>query len=177
LVNTFAVSGASGTGNTLGVDGIREYKVVTNNLSAEYGMTMGSQTVLVSKSGTNSFHGDAFEFLRNQVLDAANYFDVPTQQNGFKRTPPFRRNNFGGALGGPVQKNKTFFFTAYEGLRENIGQNILTGTVPATCFVATKNPCATSSTPVGTVNPAAFQIVKLFPEPNLPNNQFTYPDR
>ena len=62
LVNTFSVTAASGTGNTLGVDGIREYKVVTNNLSAEYGMTMGSQTVLVSKSGTNSFHGDGFEF-------------------------------------------------------------------------------------------------------------------
>src|ERR1700722_11028166 len=87
LVNTYNVSAASGTGNTLGVDGIREYKVVTSSYSAEYGMTMGAQTVLVSKSGTNSFHGDASEFLRNQVLDAANYFDVPTQQNGFKRTP------------------------------------------------------------------------------------------
>ena len=115
LVNTYAVSAASGTGNTLGVDGIREYKVVTNNFSAEYGMTMGSQTVLVSKSGTNSFHGDAFEFLRNDVLDAANYFDAPTAANNFERTPPFRRNNFGGALGGPVQKDKTFFFAAYEG--------------------------------------------------------------
>ncbi len=75
LINTYAISAASGTGNTLGVDGIREYKVVTNNFSAEYGMTMGSQTVLVSKSGSNSFHGDGFEFLRNSVLDAANYFD------------------------------------------------------------------------------------------------------
>jgi outer membrane receptor protein involved in Fe transport len=173
LVSTYAVSAASGTGNALGVDGIREYKVVTNNFSAEYGMTMGSQTVLVSKSGTNSFHGDAFEFLRNNVLDAANYFDVPTQANGFRRTPPFKRNNFGGTLGGPIQKDKTFFFGAYEGLREDIGQTIVSTTVPATCFVATKNPC--TSPAGGTVNAAALQILQLFPVPNLPNNQFTYP--
>jgi hypothetical protein len=169
LVNTFAVSAASGTGNTLGVDGIREYKVVTNNLSAEYGMTMGSQTVLVSKSGTNSFHGDAFEFLRNQVLDAANYFDVPTQANGFKRTPEFRRNNFGGALGGPVRKNKTFFFAAYEALRENIGQTIISGTIPSNCFGAANNPCAISSSNLqGNVNVNSFRILQLFPAPNLP---------
>jgi len=173
LLNFYAVSGASGTGNTLGVDGIREYKVVTNNFSAEYGMTMGSQTVLVSKSGTNSFHGDAFEFLRNSVLDAANYFDAPTQANGFRRTPPFRRNNFGGALGGPVQKDKTFFFAAYEGLRENIGQSIVSTTIPSACFVATANPCTNPAG--GTVNPVAFQVLQLFPKPNLPNNQSTYP--
>jgi hypothetical protein len=168
IINTYGSSGASGTGNTLGVDGIREYKVVTNNFSAEYGMTMGSQTVLVSKSGTNSFHGDAFEFLRNQVLDAANYFDVPTQANGFKRTPEFRRNQFGGAFGGPVQKNKTFFFAAYEALRENIGQTIVSGTVPSNCFVLTNNPCAKTSK--GVVTGGAIQILPFFPQPNLPAN-------
>ena len=94
MLNTYAVSAASGTGNTLGVDGIREYKVVTNNFSAEYGMTMGSQTVLVSKSGTNSFHGDGFEFLRNSVLDAANYFDTPTLANGFERLPSLSAQQF-----------------------------------------------------------------------------------
>jgi len=173
MVSTYAVSAASGTGNTLGVDGIREYKVVTNNFGAEYGMTMGSQTVLVSKSGSNSFHGDAFEFLRNDVLDAANYFDKPTLANNFERTPPFKRNQFGGALGGPVQMEKTFFFAAYEGLRESIGQTLVTTTVPANCFVATANPC---TSPVGaTANAAALQILKLFPTPNLPNNQYTYP--
>jgi len=166
LVNTFAVSAASGTGNTLGVDGIREYKVVTNNIGAEYGMTMGAQTVLVSKNGTNNFHGDAFEFIRNDVLDAANYFDAPTAANNFERTPPFRRNNFGGALGGPVQKDKTFFFGAFEALRENIGQTIVTSTVPANCFVLVGNPCATSSG--GVVKGGALQILPLFPKPNLP---------
>jgi len=193
LVNTYAISAASGTGNTLGVDGIREYKVVTNNFSAEYGMTMGSQTILVSKSGTNSFHGDGFEFLRNSVLDAANYFDSPTAANNFERTPPFRRNNFGGAVGGPVQKDKTFFFAAFEGLRENIGQTIVSTTVPSNCFgpgptaanpTAPANPCAVTSTnKTGAVNPVAYQILQLFPKPNLPvgclnttgNCQATYP--
>jgi hypothetical protein len=167
LINTFGVSGASGTGNTLGVDGIREYKVVTNNQSAEYGMTMGSQTVLVSKSGTNSFHGTGFEFLRNQVLDAANYYDVPTAANGFKRTPEFRRNNFGGALGGPARKDKTFFHVAYEGLRESIGQTIVSGTIPSNCFGLTNNPCATG----GTVAASAAKFLPFFPKPNilLPN--------
>src|ERR1700720_3583773 len=121
MVNTFAVSAASGTGNSLGVDGIREYKVVTNNLGAEYGMTMGAQTVLVSKNGTNAFHGDGLEFLPNPAPDAPNYFDTPqssgTHADGTPRSiPEFRRNNFGGSLGGPVQKNKTFFHAAYEGL-------------------------------------------------------------
>jgi hypothetical protein len=167
LVNTYAISAASGTGNTLGVDGIREYKVVTNNFSAEYGMTMGSQTVLVSKSGTNSFHGDGFEFLRNSVLDAANYFDKPTLANGLERLPPFRRNNFGGTVGGPVQRDKTFFFAAYEGLRENIGQTIVSGTIPSNCFGQTNNPCASKSG--NTVsNSVAFAVLQLFPKPNLP---------
>ncbi len=108
MVSTYNVSSSSGTGNALGVDGIREYKVVTNITSAEYGMTMGSQTLLVSRSGTNSFHGDGFEFLRNSVLDAANYFDQPTAANGNQRTPPFKRNQFGGTLGGPIRKDKNF---------------------------------------------------------------------
>jgi outer membrane receptor protein involved in Fe transport len=168
LINTYSISAASGTGTTLGVDGIREYKVVTSNFSAEYGMTMGSQTVLVSKSGTNSFHGDAFEFLRNSALDAANFFDAPTQANNEERTPPFRRNNFGGSVGGPIQKDKTFFFAAYEGLREAVGQTTQTGTIPATCFVATNNPCATGSTantPKFTVNSEIFPLLQLFPKP------------
>jgi len=185
LVSTYNVSAASGTGNALGVEGIREYKVVTTITSAEYGMTMGSQTLLVSKGGTNSFHGDGFEFLRNSALDAANFFDKPTPANGEERTPVFRRNNFGGTLGGPIQKDKTFFFAAYEGLRENIGQTIQSTTFQLSCLPASSggtatinnDPCATASTPVGTVNPTAWQILQQFPKPNLPGttNQFTYP--
>jgi len=78
MVNAYGASSASATGQTLGVEGIREYRVVTNSFSAEYGMTMGSQMVIVSKSGTNSFHGSLFEYLRNSALDARNYFDRKT---------------------------------------------------------------------------------------------------
>jgi hypothetical protein len=108
------VGGASGNENTLGVEAIREYKVATNAFSAEYGMTMGSQISLVTKSGTNQFHGSLFEYLRNNVLDARDWDDIP-------KKPPFRRNNFGGALGGPIRPDKAFFFFTYEGLRQSRG--------------------------------------------------------
>ncbi len=128
LVSTYNVSSSSGTGNALGVDGIREYKVVTNITSAEYGMTMGSQTLLVSKSGTNSFHGDGFEFLRNSVLDAANYFDQPDCGEWQTSGPRLSSGINLGARSkhGPIKKDKTFFFAAYEGLsRKYPGQTIV----------------------------------------------------
>jgi hypothetical protein len=108
------VGGASGNENTLGVEAIREYKVATNAFSAEYGMTMGSQVSLVTKSGTNQFHGSLFEYLRNSALDARDWDDIPDKA-------PFRRNNFGGAIGGPIRPDKAFFFFTYEGLRQSRG--------------------------------------------------------
>ena len=114
LVNGFGLNSASVSGSSLGTDGIKEFKVITNLFSAEYGLTMGSQTVMVSKSGTNQFHGDAFYFARNSVFDAKNPFDVGSK-------PGFDRNQFGGAFGGPIKKDKTFFFAAYEGLIQNLG--------------------------------------------------------
>ena len=120
LQNLFGANGASAIGNTLGVDGILEYRIITNNFSAEYGLSMGSIQTIVSKGGTNQFHGDAFEFLRNSSLDARNYFDLPPATLGH-RLPEFRRNNFGGALGGPIKKNKTFFFGVYERLSQALG--------------------------------------------------------
>src|SRR5581483_5112521 len=109
MTNVLGATSSSASGSTLGVDGIREFRVVTNSFSAEYGMTMGSQMVIVSKNGTNAFHGDVFEYLRNSALDAANYFDRPVLANNFRRLPEFRRNNFGGSVGGPIRKDKTFF--------------------------------------------------------------------
>src|SRR5258708_839722 len=105
---------AGESGDALGVDGIKEYKIVTGIFQAEYGMAMGSQMVAVSKGGTNQFHGDAFEYLRNSRLDAKNFFDQG-------KIPEFQRNQFGGAFGGPIKKDKTFFYGVYEGLRENLG--------------------------------------------------------
>src|SRR6266853_1899226 len=114
-------STADFSGRTLGIDGIQEYRVITNSSSAEYGLLMGSQTVMVSKGGTNQFHGNAFEYLRNSVLDAANFYDQPLSANGFRRLPEYQRNNFGGSFGGPIRKDKTFLFATYERLRENLG--------------------------------------------------------
>ncbi len=101
---------------TLGVDAIREFTVLQNNYGAQYGRAMGGVVNAVTRSGTNGFHGALFEFLRNDKLDAKNFFDVPN-----KPIPPFRRNQFGGTTGGPVVKDHTFFFFAYEGLRQSLG--------------------------------------------------------
>ena len=116
-------------GSNLGVDGIREYSVLTNTYGPEYGLVMGSVTTIVSKSGTNAFHGDVFEYLRNSVLDARNYFDTPESILG-RRIPLYQRNQFGGAFGGPIKKDKTFFYAVYEQLKDNLNQPIV-ATVPA----------------------------------------------
>ena len=112
-VASLGLTGISPSGLMLGVDAIREFRVITNNFPAEYGMTMGSQMIIVSKGGTNQFHGSVFDFLRNSTVDARNFF---SQTN-----PPYHRNNFGGNLGGPIKKDKDFFFASYEGVRELLG--------------------------------------------------------
>jgi outer membrane receptor protein involved in Fe transport len=104
-------------GVVLGVDAIQEFSVLTGGFSAEYGRAAGGVVNAVSKSGTNSFHGDAYEFLRNSALDANDFFSV----GAGNPKPPFRRNQFGGSLGGPIIKDKTFFFADYEGLRQTKG--------------------------------------------------------
>jgi Carboxypeptidase regulatory-like domain/TonB dependent receptor/TonB-dependent Receptor Plug Domain len=104
-------------GVVLGVDAIQEFSVLTGGFSAEYGRATGGVVNAISKSGTNSFHGDAYEFLRNSALDANDYF---TKASGAAR-PPFRRNQFGESAGGPIIKNKLFIFGDYEGLRQSLG--------------------------------------------------------
>lgn len=173
-------STSSFSGTTLGLDGISEYRVLTNSFGAEYGMTAGSQTVMVSKSGTNTFHGSVFEYLRNDVLDAANYFDTPASSGG-RRLPPFRRNNFGGSFGGPIIKDKAFFFGTFEALRERKGATIATNTLGAGCHGAagatiTNTACPQlGSTKSVTINPLIAPIVEQYPAPNLPNNLLSYP--
>jgi hypothetical protein len=159
-------------GSNLGVDGIREYSVLTNTYGPEYGLVMGSVTTIVSKSGTNAFHGDVFEYLRNSVLDARNYFDTPESILG-RRIPLYQRNQFGGAFGGPIQKDKTFFYAVYEQLKDNLNQPII-ATVPlAACHVASGivDNGACGSGPPGTtttVAPSIRPLLALFPLPNLP---------
>ena len=114
LFNQYGTGSNSEANTTLGVDGIREFKIITNMFSAEYGMRMGSQMVMVSKSGTNSWHGDAFEYLRNSKMDARSFFDYGYLTPGAPRLPEFQRNNFGASGGGPIRKDKTFFYLVYE---------------------------------------------------------------
>jgi outer membrane receptor protein involved in Fe transport len=116
-LNDYA-NGAPGSvlGGNLGVDAIQEFSVLTSNYSAEYGKTSGGVVNAVTRSGTNEFHGSAYEFFRNSTLDARNYFEDPTLSKA-----PFKRNQFGGDIGGPIFKNRTFFFADYEGIRQSKG--------------------------------------------------------
>src|ERR1700687_1964142 len=100
-------------GGTLGVDAIQEFSVLTGGFSAEYGRASSGVVNAISKSGTNPFHGDVYEFLRNSALDSNDYFSRPAGQP----RPPFRRNQFGGSAGGPIIKNKNFFFCELERCR------------------------------------------------------------
>ena len=99
----------------LGVDAVREFNVLRDSYGPEYGKRPGGQVTIVTQSGSNELHGSAYEFLRNNALDAPNYFDQGS-------APPFQRNQFGAALGGPLRSNKTFLFANYEGLRQHLHQ-------------------------------------------------------
>ncbi len=127
FANSFVLNGSDveedvnmGTAIVPNLDSIAEFRILTSNFDAEYGEFSGGQIEVVTKSGTNSFHGDAFEFLRNTDLDARNYFS-PTRG-------AFDQNQFGGTLGGPIRKNKIFFFGDYQGTR--LTQGIDTGEIP-----------------------------------------------
>ena len=144
--------GANGT--NLGVDTILEFKVFTNSWKAEYGHSQGSVITAVTRSGTNEFHGTAFEYIRNSALDARNFFDVGSSP------PSFRRNQFGGVIGGPIKKDKTFFFVGYEGLRQGLGQTLI-AVVPTA-------QAKEGILPTGTVkvNPASVPFLNFYPNPN-----------
>ncbi len=113
-------------------DSVEEFRVITNTFDAEYGRNSGSVVNVITKSGTNSFHGNIYEYFRNTVLDARNYFDLPNQ------TPQWNQNQFGGTFGGPVKKDRSFFFVSYEGRRV---RQALTGQAVA---VPTGTPSLTS---------------------------------
>lgn len=178
-------TGASISGSTLGIDGIKEFSIVTDTYSAQYGMVMGSQMLMVSKSGTNHFHGDGFEYLRTSSLAARNYFDTPassgTSASGQpRRLPPYRRNDFGGSFGGPIRKDNTFFYVTYEGLREALGSSHLSFTIPTACRGAvgatiTNTACpALGATPSVVISPLIQPWLALFPSPNLGANQLSW---
>src|ERR1700690_579102 len=95
------------SGDLLGIDAVREFNVLPDTYGAEYGKRAGAQVTVVTQSGSNALHGTLFEFLRNSALDSGGIFDAGP-------VPPFRRNQFGGALGGPLKKDRLFAFANYE---------------------------------------------------------------
>jgi hypothetical protein len=144
-------------GVALGVDAVAEFSVITANSSAEYGRTSGGVVNAVTRSGTNRIHGDAYWFLRDEDFDARNYFD--------QEIAPFHRNQFGASIGAPIQKDKTFFFTDYEGFRQALG----TTTVDNVPSQNARNGIlhnADGSTTVIAVDPAVQPFLPLWPLPN-----------
>jgi hypothetical protein len=127
------------------VDAVQEFRVYASSFSAEFGQGMGGVVNLITKSGTNAFHGALFEYFRNEKLDTRNYFNTG-------RKPPFRLNQFGGSLGGPVARDRLFFFANYEGVRQRLGitQNTFT---PAAAYRQT-------------VAPALRPVLDMLPLPN-----------
>jgi hypothetical protein len=165
------------TGEKLGVDAVQEFSVITTNQGAEYGRTSGGVVNAVTKSGANDFHGTGYEFIRNSALDAKNYFDDPNAP-----IPPFRRNQFGASFGGPIRKDKTFFFADYEGVRQFHGISVpvvtLSNNARAGKLIytgATANPALfpQNCTPTGvtdqcqvSVDPSAAKYLTFYPLPD-----------
>src|SRR5581483_1647696 len=143
------------------IDSIQEFEVQTNTFSAEYGRNTGSVVNLVTKSGSNRLHGSAYEFFRNDVLDARNFFN----DERFPKSA-LRLNQFGGTFGGPIIKNRTFYFLNYEGFRRRAGITRITN-VP-TLAERAGNFTDSNGNPVSVaVNPISAQVFNLFPQPNL----------
>jgi len=161
-------TGSAVAGTSLGVDAIAEFQVLTNTYSAQFGGT-GAAINEVSRGGTNTFHGSAYEFFRNNALDSAGYFDASS-------APPYRRNQFGGNIGGPIKKDKLFFFVNYEGLRSSLGTTnnvnvpepyVLNGQVCAVPNLQKTDPnitlCPALTTVVASVPAAQAAILALYP--------------
>src|SRR5216684_1375932 len=170
-------SPGSTLGVNLGVDAIQEFSVLIGNYSADYGRASGGVVNAITKSGTNQFHGDAYWFIREKGLDARNYFDTTL--------PPFHRNQFGASGGGPIRKNKTFFFADYEGIRQD-KSDTFSNLVPSgaargigpngqpTVAIVNGNPLPAAGQPGAAPNPdpvthidkAVIPYLGFFPLPN-----------
>lgn len=187
--NQFVLDGADNTNYFTGVvtasnqvvkpsiDAIQEFKMETHNFSAEFGRGGGAVIQVTTKGGTNAYHGTLFEFLRNDKLDANNFF------NSGRPKPPFRQNQFGGTLGGPVISNRMFFFGSYQGtyIREQLTRLSRVPTAaavngnlsptpifdPATQDAAGQRTAFPGNTiPAARFDPVALRMLRLYPEPN-----------
>lgn len=217
--DAFTVAGLTNTANNYMIDGIdnndisiniaaakpsmdtiREYKIQSGTYSAEFGRGGGAQINVITKSGTNEFHGSIYHFLRNSALDAKNFFDRADE-----KIPPFNRNQYGATIGGPIQKDKTFFFVGYEGLRTRQAitktalvplaemkrgdfssllqpNNLLSARAIVIRDPLNNNaPFPGNIIPVSRFDPSGFAIANLYPDPNRPQTGSNYlsspPDR
>jgi hypothetical protein len=139
-------------GADLGADAVSEFSVLSSNYPSEYGRSSGGVINAITRSGTNEFHGSAYEFLRNSALDAGNYFDTVK--------PPFKRNQFGATAGGPIWKDQAFIFGNYEGLRQSLG---ITQIDPVPTATARTGRLSTGNV---TVDPAVVPYLPIWPLPN-----------
>ena len=156
-VNDYAnTTPGNALGTNLGVEAVAEFSVLTNSYSAEYGRTSGGVVNAITRSGTNQIRGTVFEFHRNSQMDARDYFDRGEQP------PPFHRNQYGVAFGGPLIKNRTFWFGDYEGLREELGQTTISTTLSE---AARQGRLAAGAV---TVDPQIARALALYPLPNGP---------
>src|SRR5262245_35169089 len=152
----------------LGVDAVREYNVLGYTYGAEYGKRAGGQITVVTTSGTNQWHGAVFEYLRNSALDARNFFEYTDRDGDGKADPsPFKRNQFGGSLGGPIVKDKMFIFGNYEGFRERLAVTSV-AIVPSLQARQGKLPDSSSGQYVEVTNlqRGMLPFFKYWPEPN-----------
>jgi len=148
----------------MGVDAVREFNVQRDSYSAGYGKRPGAQVLIVTQSGSNQFHGSIYEYLRNNAFDARNFFDGAS-------VPGFERNQFGGALGGPIHKDKTFLFVNYEAFRQHLHQtgvdlvpdnNARSGFLPCSLVTPTPTACAASGLAFVGVSP----LINAWPAPS-----------
>jgi len=189
--------------NKPSVDAVAEFKVVTNNISAEYGYRAGARVIVTTKSGTNQFHGSAYEFLRNDKFDGSNFF---ANRSGAAK-PTLRQNQYGATLGGPIRKNKTFFFGSFQRTNIRKGQTFISSvpsrdiierfdfsqqpavrrnifdpaTLTGTGATAIRAPFANNRIPATRVDPVVANLLKLYPTANIagrdnsPDNYFFGP--
>jgi hypothetical protein len=189
--NNFIMDGVDNNNNVMGMqdrkaqvivpslDAVSEFKVITSNYSAEFGRNSGAVMIVSIKSGTNQFHGSAFEYLRNDYFDARNTFNFVAAADGKAHPTKLRQNQFGGTVGGPVIRNRTFFFSSFERFVQSNGQT-LSGIVPTDAekqgifpvsLATIKDPKSGqpfpgNQIPMSRFDPTAAKLLALWPEPD-----------
>jgi len=162
-----AVTPGGVSGYLLGIDAVREFNLLTDTYTAEYGKKAGGQVLIVTQSGSNVLHGSMFEFLRNSALDNPGIFDPVI--NNQSVVPPFRRNQFGGSLGGPIKKDRVFLFGNYEGYRQSLAVSSVSVVPDERARLGLlPNPSTGVYAPVANLNQAMLPFTALWPQPNGP---------